>query len=88
MNANSMPNPTPIVPTAPLTVSLQGGTLTEVTTILQDAINVASLFPASAPSAALAGLILQIISAAAARIRSETGKPIDLSKIPYEQPLP
>jgi hypothetical protein len=82
-------NATPTAPTpSPLAVSIQGGTLQEVTTILQDAINVAGMFPAAAPSAALAGLILQIISAAASRIRQETGKPIDLSKIPYEQPLP
>lgn len=82
---STTPAPAPAGP--PLSVSIQGGTIQEVTSILEDAINVASLFPAAAPSAALAGLILQIISAAAARIRQQTGKPIDLSQIPYEQPL-
>jgi hypothetical protein len=73
---------------APLAVSLTGGTVSEVLSILQDALNVAAVIPASAPAAALASVIFQIITAAVSRVQSETGKPLDLSKIPYEAPLP
>lgn len=79
--------PTPSLET-PLAITLQGGTITEVTTILQNALQIAALFPAAAPVAAIGGLLLQIIGAAVQRIQTETGKPIDLSKIPFEAPLP
>ena len=79
-------NTTPAV--ASLSVSLQGGTLQEITSVLEAGINIAATFPAAAPGAAIADLILQLISAAAARIQQQTGKPVDLSAIPIEQPLP
>lgn len=72
----------------PLTVSLNGGTLNEVVDILESALGVAAKIPQIAPEAGLGAIVLHLISAAVQRIQTETGKPIDLSNIPYEAPLP
>ena len=77
--------PTPVTP---VTASLAGGTVSEIMLILQEALNVLSVIPATAAGAALANVIFQIITAAVARIQQQTGKPIDLSTIPIEAPLP
>jgi hypothetical protein len=75
-------------PALPLSITINNGRLAEVTSILQGALQILGMFPGTAPEAALGSLLLQIISGAVARIQAETGKPIDLSKIPYEAPLP
>lgn len=70
-----------------VSISLTGGTTQEITTILQDALNVLDVIPVTAPFAGLATLLFGIITAAVTRIKSETGKPIDLTTIPVEAPL-
>jgi hypothetical protein len=77
---------TPKVPA--LNFSITGGALSEVETVLEDALNVLDVIPVTAPFAGLATLLLGIITAAVTRIKSETGKPIDLNIIPTETPLP
>lgn len=74
--------------TAPLSLSLSGGTLDEVLAILSTALSVLSKIPVTAPEAALGSVLLQIITAAVQRVESATGKPIDLTQIPQEAPLP
>jgi hypothetical protein len=76
------------VASAPVTVSLAGGTAAEILLILQTSLNVLSAIPATSAGAALANVILQIIAQAVGRIQSQTGKPIDLTTIPIEAPLP
>jgi hypothetical protein len=75
-------------PTYPVQVSIQGGTLNEVMTILQEGLSVLAAVPATAVPASLANVILSIVTAAVQRIESQTGKPIDLTQIPVETPLP
>lgn len=77
---------TPVTP--PVSIAITGGTLAEVTTILQDALNVLDVIPVTAPFAGLASVILGVITAAVSRIKTQSGLPIDLSKIPVEAPLP
>lgn len=83
---NATPNP--VATAAPLNFTVQGGTLQEVVTVLEDSLNVLDVIPATAPFAGLATILLGIITAAITRVKTETGKPIDLSKIPIEAPLP
>jgi hypothetical protein len=78
-----IPNPTP----TPALLAIQGGTLADIFTILQDALNVLSMIPITAGPAGIANVIFQIIQAAVNRITSETGQPIDLSTIPTAPPL-
>ena len=68
-------------------ISIQGGTLSEILVILQDALNVLAAVPVTAMPAGLASVVLGIVTAAVQRIQSQTGKPIDLTKIPSEAPL-
>lgn len=75
------------VATAPLTINLQGGTTDEVLAILNAALNILGMIPATAPEALLGQLLLGIITSAVGRIKSESGKPIDLSLIQPIQPL-
>jgi len=77
--------PTPV---QPLSVSLVGGTLNEILLLLSTALSVLSAIPATAPEGALGSLVLQIVTAAVQRIESQTGQPIDLTKIPQLTPLP
>lgn len=79
--------PTPPAP-APVTVSLQGGALSDVLAILSAALSVLAAIPATAAGAALAEVLISVITAAVQRIESQTGKPIDLTQIPVETPLP
>ena len=80
---------TPTTPSSnPLSINIAGGTLNEVLVVLQDALNVLAVIPTTAMPAALANVILGIVTAAVQRIQSQTGKPIDLTTIPTETPLP
>jgi hypothetical protein len=79
--------PTP-APATPVSVSLVGGTLNDILLILGSALSVLSAIPVTAPAAAISSVVLQIITAAVTRIESQTGKPIDLTQIPVETPLP
>lgn len=72
-------------PVQPLTLSLQGGTLNEILGLLSDALATLSTV---VPGAGIALVVEQIIIAAVNRIQSQTGKPIDLTQIPVETPLP
>lgn len=78
---------TPTTPT-PVTVSLAGGTLNDILAILSAALGVMSAIPVTAPAAGIALVVEQIIVAAVNRIQTQTGLPIDLTKIPVEAPLP
>jgi hypothetical protein len=87
MSTTTTPTPTP-VPTAPVSIAIQGGTINEVLTLLSDALGVLAAFPPTAVPASLASVLLGIIAAAVNRIQTQTGKPIDLTQIPTEGPLP
>lgn len=56
--------------------------------ILNQALNILDVIPATAPFAGIAQVILEIITAAVSRIKAQSGKPIDLAQIPVEAPLP
>lgn len=78
---------TPTTP-SPVTVSLAGGTLNDILAILSAALGVLSAIPVTAPAAGIALVVEQIIVAAVNRIQTQTGLPIDLTKVPVEAPLP
>lgn len=56
--------------------------------ILTGALNALTLVPVVGAPAGLAGLLVDIIHHALVMFQQETGKPIDLSKIPQEQLIP
>jgi hypothetical protein len=78
--------PAPVTP--PVAVSLTGGTLNDILLILSSALSVLSAIPVTAAGAGIATVVMGIITAAVTRIESQTGKPIDLTQIPIETPLP
>jgi hypothetical protein len=75
-------------PSSGPTISITGGKLSEILIILQDALNVLAVVPVTAMPAGLASVILGIVTAAVTRIQSQTGRPLDLTNIPTEAPLP
>ena len=52
--------------------------------ILQLALATLSVIPATAPEAALGGVLVQIIQKAMAGYQAASGAPLDLTKIPLE----
>jgi hypothetical protein len=84
---STTPPVTPSTP-APLSITVQGGTLNEILTLLSDALSVLAAFPPTAVPAALVSVLVGIIAAAVQRIQTQTGRPIDLTQIPTETQLP
>ena len=56
--------------------------------VLTASLNALAVIPGIGADAAIAGAFISIITAAVTSIRSQTGLPIDLTKIPIEPQLP
>ena len=75
--------PTPVAAPLP-TVSK----LSLILLILETALNALGKIPVIGGDAALAAALIQIVQAGMAAYQAEAGQPLDLSKIPQEQPVP
>lgn len=59
-----------------------------ILSIIQAALSGLTLVPGVGSIAGLSGILLKILQSGLAAYEAEAGQPLDLSKIPIEQPVP